>query len=183
MKISCALLVSIALLWGSNSVDAAGCKYRAPYSGNTIVAGKAEQARLLAAAERWTPWKSFRTWGNEAKNHGWTNGMVDGDKKYLGLKINLVEVPGGASITAGAPLWVLMVDESIVELAADTTLSDKDSANIVFARYELTEETHAALLAQGVTDIRVTTSIGEIDFYLGKTKKPSGKVQESLGCI
>lgn len=183
MKISCALFVATALLLGSNTADAAGCKYRAPFSGNTIVAGKGEQARLLAAAERWTPWKSFRTWGNEAKNHGWTNGMIDGDKKFLGLKINLVEVPGGASIAAGAPLLLLMADDSVVELAADNTLADKKNANLIFARYELDDETHAALVAQGITDIRVTTNIGEIDFYLGKTKKPSGKVQESLGCI
>ena len=72
MKISCALFVATALLLGSNTADAAGCKYRAPFSGNTIVAGKGEQARLLAAAERWTPWKSFRTWGNDLENKAYT---------------------------------------------------------------------------------------------------------------
>jgi len=182
MKISCTLFVALSLLLGSNSGHTAGCKYREPFA-EAIVLGKKEQARLLAAPARWTPWKSFRTWGNEAKNHGWTNGMVDGEKKYLGLKINLVEVPGGASIEAGSPMWLLMVDESVVELLADDTYSDKPGTALIVARYELNDETHAALLAQGVTDIRVTTSEGEIDFYLGKTKKPSNKIKEALACI
>jgi hypothetical protein len=183
MRIIFALFLVIPLLLGSQGADAADCKYRAPFYGNTVVLGKKEQERLLAAPERWTPWKSFRTWGNQAENHGWTNGIVDGDKKYLGLKLNLVEIREGASITEGAPLWLLMADDSVIELVADAEFADKPESTQIFARYELNEETHAALVAQGLTDIRVTTSVGEIDFVLGKKKKPSDKIQESLGCI
>jgi hypothetical protein len=183
MRISSALLVTFVLLFGGSAASAADCKYREPFSGNVIVPGKKEQARLLAAPARWTPWKSFKTWGNQAKNHGWTNGMVDGDKKYLGVKVVLVEVPGRTSIAAGAPMWLLMADDSVIELVADAPLPGNGDSNTIIARYELNDETHAALVTQGLTDIRVTTSAGEIDFNLGKTKKPSDKIQESLGCI
>lgn len=185
MKAFYAFSFAIVLMLGSPAADAADCKYRAPFYGNVVAFGKAEQERLLSAATRWTPWKSFRTWGNELENHGWTNGMVDGDSKYLGVKLNLVKIPEGASIAAGAPLWLLMADDSVVELAADADaiFSDRPNSMEIIARYELNDEMHAALLAQGVTDIRVTTSAGEIDFFLGKKKKPSDKIQESLGCI
>ena len=207
MKVVIAISVAFLLILGSNTADAAKCKYIAPNT-EMIVLGKKEQQRLLNSPTRWTRWKSFRSFGNQLENHGWLNGMVDGDKRFLGLKVVLVEkvkvkpkpyeLQGRASIPAGASLLVLMADESIIELKADAAVQGNSKVTYsgppdnpdtstpyvdtqLIVRYELDADTLAALKAQPATDIRVATGEGDVDFSFGK--KPTDRIQEALGCI
>jgi hypothetical protein len=155
-----------------------------------------------------TKWKSFRTFGDQSENHGWTAAKAEGGKQYLGLKIVVVDrdstMPERANlhenrvlIPQGAKLLILMADDTILELAASAKARGKcdfrvpdirtghpetyvvDTTTVVW--YELTADTRDALLAQGATDIRLSASDRDHDFTFGK--KPTDRIQYVLGCI
>ncbi len=207
MKLVIAIFVAFMLMLGSNTADAAKCKYIEPHT-EMIVLGKKEQQRLLASPRRWTRWKGYRTLANQAEDHAFLNGIVEDDNRYLGLKVVLVEhspsepkpyeLSGRASIPAGAKLLILLADESIIELTAyadvagtsrhlapreglNSGRSDHAIYTTLFAKFLLDDEKSAALSAQGVTDIRVSTSMGDRDFNFGK--KPSDRIQEIVACL
>jgi len=72
-----------------------------------------------------------------------------------------------------------MADDSIVELAAYEPVKLSSWSAVV--KYELDENTLAALTAQGTTDVRVSTKHDEHDFSFGR--KPTTRMQFVLGCL
>jgi hypothetical protein len=164
-----ALLIATGILGLSSIANAADCKYaeneRDPFTDQRIVE---------------TKWKTFRPTGNEAVNHGWIAGWMKDGKNFLALRIGIPAYSGGPLIIAkGAPLLLLMADDTVMELTAyqETWIKNR---NVVIL-YELNADTLAALTAQGTSDIRVTTNNGDHDFNFGS--KPTDKIQFVLGCL
>jgi hypothetical protein len=72
-----------------------------------------------------------------------------------------------------------MADDTIIELAAYESV--KLTGRNVIVRFELDSATLQALIAQGTTDIRLSTIEDEHDFSFGN--KPTVRMQHVLGCI
>lgn len=162
-----ALIVTI-LLFSSATASAAECKYKKneadPFTKEKIVL---------------TKWKPFRPTGNEAVNHGWMAGEIEHGKKFLALRIGLVGYYGQPTVPEGGKLLILMADDTIIELAAYESV--KLTGRNVIVRFELDSATLQALIAQGTTDIRLSTIEDEHDFSFGN--KPTVRMQYVLGCI
>lgn len=167
MKILTTVLLAAAIFLASATIHAAECKYKIneldPFTDELIVL---------------TKWKTFRPTGNQAVNHGWMAGAIEHGKTFLALRIGLVGYHTQPTIPEGGKLLILMADDSIVELAAYESV--KLTGWSVVVKYELDENTLAALTAQGTTDIRVSTVHDEHDFSFGK--KPTTRMQFVLGC-
>ena len=129
--------------------------------------------------------------------------IVEGDKKYLGLRLmldrvartappTLEELKNELAFAEGAKLLLLMADESVIELhAAQEVLADSDVAmtgptsyaisSEVIVKYELNAETMAALAGQKLKILRMTANDAEYTYEFGK--KGTNKVQKNLACI
>ena len=162
-----ALLVTI-IMFANAAAAADECKYKKdeadPFTQEKIVL---------------TRWKTFRPTGNEAVNHGWMAGAIEHGKKFLALRIGLVGYHTQPTVPDGGKLLILMADDTIVELAAFESVKLTSRKKIV--RFELDSETLQALIAQGTTDIRLSTIEDEHDFSFGN--KPTGRMQYVLSCI
>lgn len=155
-----------------------------------------------------TKWKSLQKFFDNQDNRGWTAARSEGGKQYLGLKIVVVDrdstMPERANlhenrvlIPQGAKLLILMADDTILELAASAKARGKSDFRVPDSRtghpetyvvetttvvwYELTADTRDTLLAQGVTDIRLSASDRDHDFAFGKNQ--TDRIQYVLGCI
>ncbi len=168
MKIPGTALIVTIFLFASAAASADECKYKKneadPFTREKIVL---------------TKWKHFRPTGNEAVNYGWMAGAIEHGKKFLALRIGLVGYYGQPTVPEGGKLLILMADDTIVELAAYELV--KLTSRNVIVRFELDSETLQALIAQGTTDIRLSTIEDEHDFSFGN--KPTGRMQYVLGCI
>jgi len=167
LRVLTTVLLTAAILLTSVAAGAAECKYKQneldPFTDEKIVL---------------TKWKTFRPTGNQAVNHGWMAGAIEHGKTFLALRIGLVGYHTQPTVPEGGKLLILMADDSIVELSAYEEV--KLSGWLAVVKYELDENTLAALTAQGTTDIRVSTKYDEHDFSFGK--KPTTRMQFVLGC-
>ena len=186
-------VVAVSLL-GTASAEAAKCKY----SQDTV-------DNITGETVRSTRWKAFRFWANDLGATATIAVTARGDKRTLALIIKAAPViktkrptkqdlDNFLTVAAGANLLLLLPDDSILELHATTAmLGDADftlsedtvhysitSTNIT-VHYELDTAAVAALTAQGVNDMRASTTSGDIDFTSGR--KPSKAIQEALGCL
>jgi hypothetical protein len=168
MRLLTTALFTAVILLTSVGAGAAECKYKKneldPFTDEKIVL---------------TNWKTFRPTGNQAVNHGWMAGAIEHGKTFLALRIGLVGYHTQPTVPQGGKLLILMADDSIVELAAYDSV--KLTSWSVVVKYELDENTLAALTDQGTTDIRVSTRYDEHDFSFGK--KPTTRMQFVLGCL
>jgi len=155
-----------------------------------------------------TKWKSFRSFGNQAANHGWMAARSENDTQFLGLKVVVVDYdsarPEGPNlhenrvlIPQSAKLLVLLADDTILELVASAKARGKSSYTVpgeqmghpdfyvvkttAVVWYELTADMRGELIAQGATDIRLSASNKDHDFTFGK--KPTDRIQYVVGCI
>ena len=155
-----------------------------------------------------TKWKSFQNFFDNQDNRGWTAARSEGGKQFLGFKIVVVDydstMPERANlhenrvlIPQGAKLLILMADDTILELAASAKARGKSDFRVPDSRtghpetyvvetttvvwYELTADTRDALLAQGVSDIRLSASNRDHDFVFGENQ--TDRIQYVLGCI
>jgi hypothetical protein len=161
-------LFTATIILASAAAGAAECKYKKNEADPFT-----EEKILL------TKWKNFRPTGNQAVNHGWMAGAIEHGKKFLTLRIGLVGYHTQPTIPEGGKLLILMADDTIVELAAHESV--KLTSSNVIVKYELDAEALKALMAQGTTDIRVSTRYDEHDFSFGK--KPMTRMQFVLACI
>jgi hypothetical protein len=167
MRILTTTLLAAAVILTSTVAGAAECKYkkneRDPFTDELIVL---------------TKWKTFRPTGNQAVPHGWMAGAIEHGKIFLALRIGLVGYHSQPTVPEGGKLLILMADDTIVELAAYESVKISGWSDVV--KFELDEDTLAALTAQGTTDIRLSTRYDEHDFSFGK--KPTTRMQFVLGC-
>jgi len=168
MRLITRALLTIVIVLTSVGAGAAECKYKKneldPFTDEKIVL---------------TKWKTFRPTGNQAVNHGWMAGAIEHGKIFLALRIGLVGYHTQPTVPEGGKLLILMADDSIVELAAYEPVKLSSWSAVV--KYELDENTLAALTAQGTTDVRVSTKHDEHDFSFGR--KPTTRMQFVLGCL
>ena len=168
MRVLTTALLTATILLTSVGAGAAECKYKKneldPFTDVQIVL---------------TKWKTFRPTGNQAVPHGWMAGAIEHGKKFLALRIGLVGYHTQPTVPEGGKLLILMADDTIVELAAYESVKISGWHNVV--KFELDDDTLAALTAQGTTDIRLSTRYDEHDFSFGK--KPTTRMQFVLGCL
>lgn len=186
-------VVTVSLL-GTASAEAAKCKY----SQDAV-------DKITGETVRSTRWKAFRFWANDLGATAAISVTARGDKRTLALIIKAAPVittkrptkqdlDNFLVVEEGANLLLLLPDDSILELHATTairgdadfTLSEDTvhysiTSTEIVIQYELDAAAVAALTAQGVNDMRATTTSGEIDFTSGR--KPAKAIQEALGCL
>jgi hypothetical protein len=168
MKQAIATMLAMSLLFGTGATLADECKYQEdgldPFSSDRVVL---------------TKWKSFQRMGNQAVPYGWMAGLLENGRPFLALRLGLVGYRGIPTIAAGGKLQIHMADDTIVELAAHEEI--KIEHRNVVVKYGLTAETIAALAAQGMTDIRVSSANDDHDFLF--SRKPNDRMQYVVGCI
>ena len=185
--------IAISLVFWCAKVNAAECKYET----DTINPMTNEKVQ-------WTKWSHFKLFNTA---NGYLAGVVDGDRKYLAIQLvthewrpdrpSKEDLDSAMIVPAGAKLLVLLADESVVELHTENEVigdseffmprswdNDGDKYKVqtyTVVKYPLNDFALSALLAQGVTDIRMETSGGENDYKFGD--EPVDKIQKVLGCV
>ena len=199
MKSLIVLLVTFLALATAQDAAAAGCKYQENVTD-----------KFTKVVTRWTKW-------NELMN-GWSRNFrpfspiisahsVDGDVHLL-LKIEhftqktrepaAIEIEDIIYVLEGAPLLIMMADDSIVELAsmsevrtdayvvtpgeqhaADSNMYHTRASAVI--KYTLDEETVKALSSQPAIKLRLTMANKELDFEVHK--KSVDDVRTALECV
>lgn len=181
-----ALIIIIAVLLLGQTANAAGCKYQ-----------QNETDKFTKVVTRWTKWNPLTsTWHFSSTHHIPYVSVysVDGDahlllkietfiqKKYPPDELYLDEY---LVVSEGAPLFITMADETILELPAlnnvranTHTAEDRDSGpdavtmyrttGTAIIKYPLDDATKDALAGQSINVIRVTTDNSNFDFDVNK---------------
>jgi hypothetical protein len=153
---------------------------------------------------QWTKWSHFKLFNTA---NGYLAGVTEGDRKYLAIQIvsydfrpdrpSKEDLDTAVTVPAAAKMLVLMADESVVELHTESEVvgdseffmphsweNDSDKYQVktyTVVKFPLNDFALTALLAQGVTDIRMETSDGEKDYKFGD--EPVDKFQKVLACV
>ena len=192
-------VVTISLLLVGASPAFAKCKFQ-----------KIRKNDVANAGFQVTKWDRFKMGQIDGDPAAYVAGRTDGENRYLAFKFDVWKTrpkragrPNEAalsrilSIEEGSKFLILLEDETIVELQAesvavdysvrpvkqmeDTTPFNKyDITKTVTANYPLDEESYSQLIAQGYTDLRITTTHGDRDY---SKSKPAKEIQEVLNCI
>ena len=149
---------------------------------------------------RWTNWTMLKMILTDP--YLMVTAITENERKYLGLRLHVnssqstrptkADINNAVVVSESATVMLLMADESVVTLqseerfAGDTDFAVRNVRNYalttdIFAKYPVSSENIAALMAQRVKIIRVATENGDLDFEYGK--KGSKKLQQALECI
>jgi hypothetical protein len=191
--------VTISLLLVSASPAFAKCKFQ-----------KIRKNDVANQGFQITKWDRFKMGQIDGDPAAYVAGKTDGEIKYLAFKFDVWKTrpkrdgrPSQAvlarllSIDEGSKFLILLADESIVELQAEsvaveysvrpvemmedtTQFSNYDIKKTVTANYPLDDESYAKLIAHAYTDLRITTTDGDRDY---SKKKPATEIQDVLNCI
>lgn len=192
-------VVTIALLLiGSQPADAK-CKFQ-----------KIRKKVFANQGFQITKWDRFKMGQIDGDPAAYFAGRTDGENRYLSFKFDVYKTrpkrdgrPSEAalaqllSIEEGSTFLILLADETIVELKAEsvtveyavrpvammeetTPFSQYDITKTVIANYPLDEESYSKLIAHGYTDLRITTTEGDMDF---SKSKQALEIQKVLNCI
>ncbi len=191
------MLLAVMALIAAPQAGADDCKYY-------MESVNAETGEAI----RWTRQKTLRLLQNTDHHGGYFMFLQEGDSRYLVLDVwspyrydedrpTKDVFDNWASISVGDKLLLLMADESIIELQASQdsqadvrmvppqTLYNREpkyqmQANWS-ARYEVSPADAAAIAAQMLSDVRMETSRGNVDFTAGR--KPTNNLQEIVACV
>ena len=181
-----ALLLVIAVLLSGQSANAAGCKYQ-----------ENETDKFTKVVTRWTKWNALtNTWHFSKTHHVPYVSVysVDDDDQLL-LKIETfiqeryppdeIYLEEYLVVSRGAPLLIMMKDETILELPAlnnvragthtaedpgsgDDSVTMYRTTGTAVIKYPLDDATKKALAEQPVSTIRVMTDNSNFDFEIHK---------------
>jgi hypothetical protein len=189
LKVNSVAVASLALLLLAGPAHAK-CKFQTdtvnPIAGETV---------------QWTKWGTFRLMNEVGKSVVHT-AIVEGDRRYLGLRIEVHTKKGtrptkedldtALVIPAESAALLLMDDESILELPIENGVIGEADFIIHSAR-EYTIEASAtakfavdaaaieALENKRIKEMRIVTADGNLDFEFGK--KGSKKFQDEAECL
>lgn len=152
---------------------------------------------------RQTWWDSLGRLNQEifGDTQGYVAGMTIDDERFLGFKLTFewsrkreptpYELNTAIVVPPGSPLFVLLQDESVVELIAGSDAQVRSDyvyesgkyrvETTAIMRYLLNDESADALLAQKATDIRLVYQGGQYDMEIGDKSK--GDIRQAVRCI
>jgi hypothetical protein len=180
MNTSKALIIIIAGLLFAQTASAAGCKYQ-----------ENETDKFTKVTTRWTKWNPLMSEWHFSRIHHIpyvSVHSVDGDAVLMIKVVTFIQEKSPPDefyleeyfvVSEGAPLLIMMEDETIIELPALNnvragTQSSGDAEDgykttgTAIIKYPLDDATKSALTDQSVNTIRISTDNSDYDFEIHK---------------